>query len=130
MSDVLVDSSVWVDFLRGDLASVKRVDPLLADGRAAITGPIYAEVISGARHRSVFGRLGLLLRSLDSIAPPAAVWEQVADSRFALARQGTQASLVDLLIAVTALHASHTLLTRDRDFSRIAAVLPVEVEIF
>jgi predicted nucleic acid-binding protein len=47
-----------------------------------------------------------------------------------LARQGAQLHLVDLLIAVTALHASHTLLTRDRDFSAIARVIPVEVELF
>jgi predicted nucleic acid-binding protein len=130
MSDVLVDSSVWIDFLRGNAAAIKRVDPLLADGRAAIIGPVYAEVVSGAPDRPAFDRLATLFRSLDWLVPPAAVWEQIAEVRFALARQGTQAHLVDLLIAATALHARHSLLTRDGDFSLIARVLPVEVEVF
>jgi predicted nucleic acid-binding protein len=50
MSDVLVDSSVWIDFFRGDAQAVKRLDPLLADGRVAVPGTIYAEVVS-ASHR-------------------------------------------------------------------------------
>ena len=130
MSDVLVDSLAWIDFLRGDAAAVKRVDPLLADGRAAITGPVYAELVSGAQTRAVFDRLASMLRSLNLLNPPAHAWEQVAEARFALARQGAQLHLVDLLIAVTALHAGHTLLTRDRDFTVISRVIPVEVEIF
>lgn len=130
MSEVLIDSSAWIDFLRGDAAAVKKVDPLLADGRAAISGPIYAEVVSGAQTRAVFDRLSLLFRSLNSLAPPALAWQQVAEARFALARQGTQVHLVDLLIAVTALHGGHSLLTRDRDFSIISKVIPVEVDVF
>lgn len=125
-----MDSSAWIDFLRGDAAAVRRVDPLLADGRAATTGPIYAELLSGAQSRPVFHQLALLLRSLDMLAPPAAAWQQVAEARFALARQGSQIHLVDLLIAVTALQAGHSLLTRDRDFAVIARVVPVEVDVF
>ena len=55
-------------------------------------------------------------------------WPRVAEARFALARRGTQAALVDLLIALTAAEANHVLLTRDSDFRRIAAVVSVEVE--
>ena len=127
---MLVDSSAWIDFLRGDKKAIERVDPLLADGRAGTTGPIYAEVISEAKERPGFERLGRLFRSLPWLVPPASAWEQVAGVRFTLARQGVQAHLVDLLIAVTALEAGHSVLTRDRDFEVIARVLPVEVVVF
>ena len=56
MSDILIDSSAWIDFFRGDSAAVARVDALLADGRAAICGPIFAEVVSGAQQRQLFDR--------------------------------------------------------------------------
>ena len=130
MSDTLVDTSAWVAFLRGDPVAVRRVDPLLAEGRAALTGPVFAEVLSGARTRADFDLLNRLLRGLDRLREPESLWERVAEHRFALARRGYQASLVDLTIAMAALDAGHTLLTRDLDFRRIQAVVAAEVEIF
>ena len=130
MTDTLVDTSAWVAFFRGDPAAVRRVDPLLGDGRAAINGPIFAEVVSGARTTSHFELLKRLLRGLDRLREPEALWDRVAEHRFALARRGYQASLVDLTIALAALDSGHTLLTRDSDFRRIQAVVPAELEIF
>src|SRR5207302_8498997 len=130
VSDVLVDSSVWIDYFRGEPKSLRRLDPLIAEGRAALAGPIYAEVVSGARQRSVFDRLALLLGSLDWLESPPSPWEQIAEARFNLARQGAQVHLVDLWIALTALHGRHALLTRDRDFSLIARVLPLDLDLY
>lgn len=130
MNGVLVDTSAWIDFFRGNAAAVRRVDPLLASGDVAVMGAVFAEVVSGAQNRQNFDRLSVLLRSLDWIEPPASAWDRIAETRFTLARQGTQVHLVDLLIAATALHSGHTLLTRDRDFRAIARVLPVDVELF
>ncbi len=130
MSDTLVDSSCWIDFFRGDAAAKRKVDPLLRDGRAAMAGPIYAEVVSGATTLLMFNRLQLLVRSLPWLEAPADVWQQIAEARFALSRRGVQAHLVDLLIAVTAAHLGHALLTRDKDFHRIAQVIAVDVLVF
>lgn len=130
MGDVLVDSSAWIDFFRGDRVARARLDPLLASRRAAVCGPVYAEVVSGARERGAFDRLARLLRLVDWIEPPESAWQEVAEARFALARQGFQASLLDLLIAVTALRGGHSLLTRDRDFTLIGRALSVEVDVF
>jgi len=130
VSLVLVDSSAWIAFFRGDAGAIGRVDPLLRDGRAAITGAVYAELLSGARTRSAFENLRTLLRSLDWLDEPPDAWDRVAEARFALARQGVQAFLVDLLVAVTAAEAGAALLTRDRDFSRVTRVLPLDVTVF
>jgi predicted nucleic acid-binding protein len=67
------------------------------------------------------------LTTLDS---PPDIWDRIAAARFSLARQGTQAHLVDLLIALTASTAGHTLLTRNRDFARIERVVALDVELF
>jgi tRNA(fMet)-specific endonuclease VapC len=116
--------------MRGDDAAVRRVGRLLADGRAAITGPIAAEVLSGARSRWDFDMLKSLFEGLDRLGEPASLWDRVAEHRFMLARKGYQASLIDLTIALAALDTGHVLLTRDADFKVIRDVVPLELEVF
>ena len=130
MSDVLVDSSVWVDFFRGEKRAVARVDSLLEQDRVAISGPILAEVVSGAPTVASFQQLRTRLSALNALADPPDLWERVGDLRFQLARQGNQAHLIDLVVAVTAHAHGHALLTRDRDFTAIAAAITLDLEVF
>ena len=130
MSRVLVDSSAWIDFLHGRPEAVRRVDLLLADDLAATAGVITAEVTSGARTRVEFDQLREMFGALPQIEPPHELWHRVAESRFALARQGVQAHLVDLAIAVTAASSGCRLLTRDRDFVAIARAAAVDLDVF
>jgi predicted nucleic acid-binding protein len=129
VSDVLVDSSVWIDFFRGLKSAVTRLDKLLADDRAAVSGPILAEVTSGALTIASFGQLRTRLRSLTVLADPPDLWDRVADARFTLARQGVQAHLVDVAIAVTASVSGHSVLTRNKDFVAIARVVPLDLDV-
>lgn len=130
MSLAVVDTSAWISFFRGDAAAIRRVDPLLSAGSAAVTGPILAEVLSGAGSRAEFDRLRDLFQGLDRLPDPPELWGRIAEARYALARKGHQASLVDLSIAVTCLDGAHKLVTRDGDFRAIARVLPLELEVF
>ena len=130
MSDILVDSSVWIDFFRGDKPSITRLDPLLLNDRVAVSGPIIAEVTSGALTLASFTLVKARLGSTVSLSDPKDLWDRVADARFALARQGVQANLVDLMIAVTAHVHNHKLLTRDKDFSAIVRVIPLDLETY
>lgn len=95
-----------------------------------MAGPIYAEILSGTKTRASHEQLADLLEGLNRIPEPPDAWEQVALARFTLAREGFQASLVDLLIAVVAASAGHSILTRDHDFERIVRVIPFELEVF
>ncbi len=130
MSGALVDTSAWVDYLRGERAAVGRVGTLLSEGLAAISGPIAAEVLSGARSSGEYALLKDLADGLEWTPEPAHLWSRVADYRFALARGGFRAGLIDLTIAVTALDAGLHLLTRDRAFARIRTVIPIELDLF
>lgn len=127
---MLADTSAWVAFLRGDAAAVRRIDPLLAEGRLAIAGAVYAEILSGTASRGDFELLSGLLHGLEWLPEPPNFWERIAEARFTLARVGFQAATLDLIIALCASNASHTLLTRDRDFTRIQTVLAFELEVF
>jgi predicted nucleic acid-binding protein len=128
VSDLLVDSSVWIDFFRGEAHTVRRIDSALEQDRVAVCGPIVAEVLSGTRTHADFARVKAAFEGLTLLADPPDAWPRVGEARFALARRGTQAALIDVLIALTAAEASHALLTRDSDFRRIATVVPVELE--
>ncbi len=128
MSDLLVDSSVWIDFFRGVRDVVRRVDAALERDRVAVCGPVVAEVLSGTRTRADFARVKAAFEGLDLLPDPSDPWPRVAETRFALARRGAQVALVDVLIALTTAEAGHVLLTRDSDFRRIATVVPVELE--
>jgi len=128
VSDLLVDSSIWIEFFRGKPDVVRRMDAALEQDRVAVCGPIVAEVLSGTRTRSDFVRVKDAFEGLALLPDPVDAWPRVGEARFALARRGTQAALIDVLIALTAAEAGHALLTRDSDFRRIAAVIPVELE--
>ena len=119
-----------MDFLRGESSAVSRVDELLAEGRATLTGPIAAEVLSGTRSSAEYERLKRLFRGLDWVPDPVSLWPRLAEYRFALARGGFRAGIVDLAIAITALDAGRAVLTRDRGFERIRTVVPIELEVF
>lgn len=127
MTNVLVDSSAWIGFFRGEKSFVRVIDALLSEGSAAVTGPVLAEVSSGARNRSEFALLSQKLGALSWLDAPENIWVLVAETRYALARQGIQAHLVDLVIAHTAHHGRCDLLTADRDFERIANIVPIEL---
>jgi predicted nucleic acid-binding protein len=95
-----------------------------------VTGPIVAEVLSGAPTRAEFDHLRDLFQGLERLADPPDLWDRIAETRYSLARRGHQASLVDLAIAITCYEARDRLVTRDRDFRDIAKVVPVEIEFF
>ena len=130
MNRAVIDSSAWIGFFRGDGAAVRRIDPFLVDGTAAVTGPILAEVLSGAVTRAEFEHLRELFQGLVRLADPPDLWDRVTEARFTLARRGHQAALIDLSIAVTCHDAGDKLVTRDRDFRAIARVVPLEIEVF
>jgi len=130
VSDVVIDSSVWIDFLRGHGPTVARLDPLLSDDRVAVTGPIVAEVASGAQSLASFDELQNRLRALHVLQDPPDLWQRVAAVRFQLARRGVQANLVDLTIAVTASVHSHALMTRDQDFTEIGKTVLLDLHVY
>ena len=130
MSATVVDSSAWLDFLDGDKEAARRLDPILAKRRVLITGPIYAELLSGARFTSEYALLKELLEGIEWAEEPDGLWPRVAEHRFALARRGFAASLIDLSIALAASDGGYRLLTRDRDFARIRTVVPIELDLF
>ena len=122
---VLVDTSVWVRFFRAEHSPVgKALNELLAATAVVTCPPIHTEVVSGAPTKREFQRLRTLFGAITSLDPPNEMWFRIEECRFALARRGVQASLVDLWIALTASHHRVVLWSLDDDFRSIAPVVP------
>ena len=126
---MLVDSSVWIAFLRGD--SSVEVDILtnaLSEPQSVwLAPPILQEVLQGAdrperfaRWDRVLGELPLLV-NLDGRAAARAAAHLYARCRWAGL---TPRSANDCLIAVHAIGSDMPLLHCDRDFEFIARVEP------
>ena len=54
---VLVDTSVWIDFLNGRDDVVKALTVLINSGRVKVCGQILQEVLQGSRDDKAFARL-------------------------------------------------------------------------
>lgn len=124
---VLVDTSVWIDFLRGTpTAQVSVLEALLEGDDLVGTAPIILqEVLQGADSPARFERWRREFSGLMCYLPLDPIDSHVEAARLyaACRRAGkTPRSSNDCLIARIALEHDLTLLEDDRDFEAIAAV--------
>ena len=128
---ILVDTSAWVEYLRGTGSRVhRRVRELIeSEERLAVTEVVVMEVLAGARDDAHLERLRRLLFGCEFL--PLAGLSDYEDAA-ALFRQCRRAgktlrSLTDCLIAVVAIRAGAALIHADRDFDTIARHAPLHL---
>jgi len=126
---ILVDTSAWIEFLRGTGSpACERVDHQLG-GDIATCHPVRMEVLAGARHETHLAELRGLLARASVIPTEATDFEEAAALFRACRRQGeTVRKLFDCLIAAQAIRAGATLLHTDVDFDVLARHTPLQVE--
>jgi hypothetical protein len=116
---ILVDSSVWIDYFRGDgTPESDRLDALLGSEPLATGDLILAEVLQGFTGDRDFNRaLGLLssLSVIDIAGRDIAV-QAARNFRALRARGVTVRKTIDTLIATRCIESGHALLYSDRDF--------------
>lgn len=125
----LVDTSVWVDYIKGtETAAVDFLDKLVSIPMAAgITDLIYMELLQGARSESAFDRLQQYFSTqlFHRFEDYQAAHESAARLFFTCRRQGiTIRSSNDCLIAQCALENDVVLLHQDSDFVHMGKAVP------
>lgn len=118
---VLVDSSVWIDHLRGDLTPAVHGmrGMLLGQSQDIITADlIVLEVVRGCRTERDAARVQAMLRQFpcESLGGIDAALRAAALYRRLRTKGVTVAKTVDLLIASWCIHEDVTLLHDDVDF--------------
>lgn len=128
MSRVLVDSSVWVEMLRGrNSPEVSRLGVLLRENQVCTNGLIRAEVLSGAKTPKAYRQLSDDFSALELLPDPPELWEDVSLARFSLARKGFHAGIADLVVAVSAARHRRAVFSLDQAFERIREAVPMEL---
>jgi predicted nucleic acid-binding protein len=116
---ILIDTSAWIDFFRGNGRLADSVDEALATGEAALCGPIVTELrrgLSASQRKQVLQ----LLSGCSILEDPAELWVAAGDLGYRLGRKGVTVKTLDLLIAVHAIFHDAELLTADSDFRHIS----------
>lgn len=116
---ILVDSSVWIDYLRGSSNQhTERLDDLLGTELLAVGDLILAEVLQGCDEDRTFANVQRLFMSVTVVdigGTELAI--QAAKNFRALRRQGiTVRKTIDCMIATRCIRDRLTLLHNDRDF--------------
>lgn len=131
MTAVLVDTSAWIEFLRGTGSPEHHfVASALRAGRPlAWTEPVLLELTVGARsdrhamelRAMLTGGALLAVQGLADWAAAASLW------RTARQRGLTVRSTVDCLIAAVAIRTGTSVLARDRDYVALAQVSALQI---
>jgi predicted nucleic acid-binding protein len=117
---VLVDTCIWVPFFNRPHSREKlAVDGLLDDDRAALTGPILAEVLLGFRREEQADWVASVLRGLHFLEATWDDWRAAARLGRRLIANGHSLPLSDLVIAAVALGRDVTVYTIDPHFDLI-----------
>ena len=128
---VLVDTSVWIDFLKGEESPEgKKLEELLEEEKDIFTtGIIVQEILSGIKEKKLrkeikedLERLVLIMPSLDTHISAAEIYDKCRKKGFNI-RSGS-----DCLIAALAIEYDIGLLQKDRDFKFIAEVHPLKLQ--
>ncbi len=128
MSQVLVDTSVWIDmFRKGESAASQTLGQLLSLGLVCTHGIIRAEILSGTRSKIEYQKLADYLSALTLLQDPPELWDNVALARYRLARGGFQASIADLVVAASASYHAKAVFTLDQSFRKFKKVLSFEL---
>lgn len=117
---VIVDTSVFIDFLKGTEKAAKEVTKLFQTNRVVLTGIIIAELMQGIRKVSEEDRLAELLTGVNLLEISTSLWIKTGRLSSSLRRRGINLPLTDAAIAILALEYDLTLFTFDKHFAQIS----------
>jgi len=119
--NILVDTTIWVNFLRGlDSSLGHRLSAWIREERVCTTEIIILEILKGARSDKEYNLLREDFSALPLLTINQPVWELAGKISYKLRKRGADVPLTDVLIAATAIHYQCRLLHADKHFNLIA----------
>jgi predicted nucleic acid-binding protein len=120
---VLVDTCVWVPFFNRPRSREKQIlDELLDDDRAAIIGPVLAEVLIGFRQEAQADWVASLLKGLHFLEMGWESWRTAAGLGRRSAAAGHSLPLSDLALCAVAIEQDAQLYSTDPHFDVVSQV--------
>ncbi len=119
---VIVDTSVFIGFLKGSDGIAQQVTSLIESKRIVCTGIIIAELMQGIKKPHEEDRIADLLTGVCILEISTSLWIKAGRLSSSLRRKGTNLPLTDVAIAILALEYDLTLFTLDNHFEQIPGV--------
>ncbi len=122
----LIDSSIWIEYLRPRPTTrvVRAVHAALTAGEAAVATPIVVEILSGIRDTREYSAREAELRTLQHIPVNGEAGYVAARIGQTLADAGRMGKTVDLMLAGAAIRAGAELWSlRDEHYEDIQALI-------
>ena len=118
-TSILLDTSVWIDALRGRSPHiVAATEALLKDDRILICGPVLFEIKRGLRppdRKKILPLFDAVIR----LSVEETVWDAAGDLDASLRKKGITIPPMDVIIAQICLHHKVSLFTLDEHFHSI-----------
>jgi len=118
-SDVLIDTSAWVEYFKGHSKTADTVTSLIETRQASICGIIYYELLQGARDAREVRYLPNALSALTYFEMSPDTWIQAGRVASGLRSRGITLPMSDILVGTVALKHSIRVLTLDKHFNSI-----------
>ena len=119
MASVFLDTSVWIDALKGKTPLiVEATEKLLKDDRILICGPVLFEIKRGLRPPDR-KKILPLFDALTRLSVDETVWDAAGDLDASLRKKGITIPPMDVIIAQVCLHHEVSLFTLDDHFHSI-----------
>jgi predicted nucleic acid-binding protein len=123
---LLVDSSVWIDVVRGAITQGASFLEQRDDEELAVTGVVFQEVLQGVNDDRVYDRVRAMFMAMLLLEPRELSTYEIAAQLYRRARASgfTIRKPADCLIAALALEHGALLVHNDRDFFFLSQVEP------
>ena len=120
---VLIDTSVWIEFLKGKNKDiVDKVKALILANRALLCGVVISELLVGVRKKKERDVLAKALGAIQYVEADKDTWILAGELGEDLSSKGINIPLTDLIIAALALKNDYKVFTSDPHFTHIKGI--------
>lgn len=120
--DILVDTSVWIEFFKKTSATGEVVSELLQRDQAWVAGIVLFELVQGAKSEVEKELIISQLSKLNYIEMSIPHWLRAGELAKAMKKKGLTLPISDILLATIALEYNLSIFTLDKHFESIPGV--------
>jgi len=122
-ADVLVDTSIWIDYFNHRHSEHgEALEGLLREKRVAITGVVVTELLQGARQKSEFDALLGSILALPFLDATLNTWIEAGRLSYSLRRKEVTIPTTDVVLASLTIESQCLLFSLDSHFDRIPGI--------
>lgn len=122
-SNILVDTSIWIEYFRPDTATGNLLETLLTENSVVTCGIVLFELMQGVKSDKEKTVVMNALSGLPYLEMNEQLWLKSAELSSSLKKKGLTLPLSDIFIAAIAIEHNLSVFTLDKHFEQIPGVL-------